>query len=208
MKIMSQEKDSQRGQTSGKQQSAIHPHSLAHKQSLFCVCPLFPIFRSHLANIISQYNSIDTRICQGSEDILLNQRGTIDFLLFQIKFFLRFDTKTQTTTLVKNLRASFLRLYSSGRMKRGTLPKRNFRGVMSKKAGVERGGKVIRRSTIYFRPYNKNAQVNTCVLFWVGERTTRVLGVKLLYRFRQTAPTYWAASEQQKNCVYILVIYP
>lgn len=75
-------------------------------------------------------------------------------------------------------------------MKRGTLPKRNFRGVMSKKAGVERGGKVIRRSTIYFRPYNKNAQVNTCVLFWVGERTTRVLGVKLLYRFRQTAPTY------------------
>lgn len=42
-------------------------------------------------------------------------------------------------------------------------------GVMSKKAGVERGGKVIRRSTIYFRPYNKSREVNTCVLFWVGE---------------------------------------
>lgn len=44
MKIMSQEKDSQRGQTSGKQQSAIQ-HSLAHKQSLFCdVCAHFSLF--------------------------------------------------------------------------------------------------------------------------------------------------------------------
>lgn len=76
-------------------------------------------------------------------------------------------------------------------MKRGTLPKRNFRGVMSKKAGVERGGKVIRRSTIYFRPYNKKStSEHVCVILGGGERTTRVLGVKLLYRFRQTAPTY------------------
>jgi hypothetical protein len=42
MKIMSQEKDSQRGQTSGKQQSAIHPWSCT--QTKFVLCAHFSLF--------------------------------------------------------------------------------------------------------------------------------------------------------------------
>jgi hypothetical protein len=194
MKIMSQEKDSQRGQTSGKQQSAIHPQPCTQTKFVLCVCPLFPIFRSHLANIISQYNSIDTRICRGSEDYWT--RGPLISCYFKSNFSCGLIQKPKQRQ--KNL-SFFFTVTQVVEWKEARCQKGIFVVSCPKKRGWKEGVRSLGGQPSISGLIIKKAQVNTCVLFWVGENH-KSFGCQTSLSFPSDCPhIYWAASEQQKN---------